>query len=154
MKVRIEISDNGNSEEEVIIRCNRLDERVQKVYDTVMDITKDSMHLLLSKGDVDYYIALDRILFFETSDSCISAHTADNVYETSFRLYELEELLPRNFMRVSKSTIINLNHIYSMSRNLSSSSQVQFLNTHKQVFVSRHYYKSVKTRLEEKRRCI
>ncbi|MDF2537324.1 MAG: response regulator of the LytR/AlgR family [Herbinix sp.] len=150
MKVRIEISENLNGDE-VIIRCSKLDERAQKIYDTVMDIAKGSKHLMLYKGNVEYYISLETILFFETSDNCISAHTVNSVYETTYRLYELEELLPGSFMRVSKSTIINLSHIYSISRNLTSSNEIQFLNTHKQVFVSRHYYKSLKLRLEEMR---
>lgn len=154
MKVRIEINENIHDEDEVIIRCSKLDDRVRRIFDTVTDITKGSMHLLLSRGNVDFYIPLDSILFFETSDSCISAHTAQSVYETTYRLYELEELLPGYFMRISKSTIINLNHVYSISRNLTSSSAVQLRNTHKQVFVSRHYYKSLKERLEEKRKCI
>ncbi len=154
MKVRIEINDKTNDEEEVIIRCGKLDERVQRVYDTIVEITKGSRHLMLYKGNVEFYIPLDSILFFETSDSCISAHTADNVYSTTYRLYELEELLPGNFMRVSKSTILNLNHVYSITRNITSSSAIQLKNTHKQVFVSRHYYKSLKLRLEEKRKCI
>lgn len=105
-----------------------------------MDLVKGSRHLMLYKDNVDFYIPLDSILFFETSINCISAHTADRVYETTYRLYELEELLPGNYMRVSKSTIINLDHIYSISRNLTSSSAIQLRNTHKQVFVSRHYY--------------
>lgn len=109
---------------------------------------------MLYKGNVEYYISLDNILFFETMDNCISAHTVNNVYETTYRLYELEELLPGYFMRVSKSTILNLNHIYSISRNLTASSEVQFNNTHKQVYVSRYYYKSLKCRLEEKRKSI
>ena len=153
MKVRIEISENMNGDE-VIIRCEKLDERVQRVYNTVMDITKCSRDFMLYKGKTEYYIPLDSILFFETSNNSISAHTVDSVYETTYRLYELEELLPGNFMRVSKSTIINLNHIYSISRNLTSSSEIQLMNTHKKVFVSRYYYKSLKLRLEEKRRCI
>lgn len=154
MKVRIEINENTNDADEVIIRCSKLDERVQMIFDTVTDISKGSKNLKLNKGNVDFYIPLDSILFFETSDSGISTHTAKSVYETTYRLYELEEILPGNFMRVSKSTIINLNHIYSISRNLTSSSAIQLRNTHKQVFVSRHYYKSLKQRLEEKRRCI
>ena len=49
MKVRIEIDENMNNDE-VIIRCSKLDERVQRVYDTIMDITKGSRHLMLYKG--------------------------------------------------------------------------------------------------------
>ena len=153
MKVKIDI-DESLKEDEIIIRCSKLDEKTQKVYDALMNITKESKHLMLYKGNVEYYFPLEDILFFETTDNCVSAHTVNSVYETTYRLYELEELLPGHFMRVSKSTILNLNHIYSISRNLTASSEVQFMNTHKQVFVSRYYYKSLKTRLEEKRKSI
>lgn len=153
MKVRIDIDENLK-EDEIIIRSSSISEKTQKIYDALMDITKKAKSLILYKGNVEYYIPLDTILFFETADSGISAHTVDNVYETTYRLYELEELLPGHFMRVSKSTILNLNHIYSISHNLTASSEVQFLNTHKQVYVSRYYYKSLKYRLEEKRKSI
>lgn len=154
MKVRIEINDNINEEDEIIIKCGKLDDKIQKLYDTVMDISKGSKHLKLYQGNVEYYISLDSVLFFETSDNCISAHTVGSVYESTYRLYELEELLSGNFMRVSKSTILNIDHIYSITKNLTSSSEVQLLNTHKRVFVSRHYYKLLKLRLEEKRECL
>jgi len=153
MKVRIDIDENLE-EDEIIIRCSKLDDKTRKAYDTLMDITKESKHLMLYKGNVEYYFPAENILFFETTDNCISAHTVDNFFETTYRLYELEELLPGYFMRVSKSTILNLNHIYSVSRNLTASSEVQFANTHKQVYVSRYYYKSLKCRLEEKRKSI
>jgi len=153
MKVRVEIEEKLE-EDEILIRCSRLDERTQKVYDALMDITKGSHHLMLNKGNVEYFMPLENILFFETAENCISAHTVNNVFETTYRLYELEELLPGYFMRVSKSTILNVNQIYSISRNLTASSEVQFKNTHKQVYVSRLYYKSLKCRLEEKRNSI
>lgn len=153
MKVRIDIDENL-IEGEIIIRSSQLDERTQKIFDALMDITKEAKQLLLYKGNVEYYIPLDSILFFETSPDCIRAHTVNNVFDTTYRLYELEELLPGYFLRVSKSTILNINHIYSISRNLTASSEVQFVNTHKQVYVSRYYYKSLKYRLDEKRKSI
>ncbi len=153
MKVRVEIDENLK-EDEIIIRSNILDDKTQKVYDALMDITRGSQHLMLYKGNVEYYMPLESILFFETADNCISAHTANNIFETTYRLYELEEKLPGYFMRVSKSTILNVNQIYSISRNLTASSEVQFIGTHKQVYVSRLYYKSLKCRLEEKRKSI
>lgn len=67
------------------------------------------------------------------------------------QLYELEELLPGSFMRISKSAIVNTSHIYSISRNLTASSVVAFADTHKQVYVSRYYYKPLINKLEEKR---
>ena len=94
---------------------------------------------------------LQEILFFETEGTSIRAHTKDDIYGARYRLYELEETLPGYFMRVSKSTILNIRHIYAMTRSLSASCVVEFKDTHKQVYVSRHYYKPLKNRLEEKR---
>ncbi len=153
MKVRIEIDENLQ-EQEVIIRSRSLNEKTQNIYELLKDISKESKHLLLRKDSTEYYLPIDSILFFETMDGCISAHTIDNIYQTEYRLYELEELLPGCFIRVSKSAILNLNHIYSITRNLTASSVVQFMNTHKQVYVSRYYYKLLKCRLDEKRACL
>ena len=94
---------------------------------------------------------MDNILFFETDPAGICAHTVDDVYQTHYKLYELEELLPGHFMRVSKSAILNTRQIFSITKNISSVSTVQFQHTHKQVNVSRNYYKPLKYKLEEKR---
>lgn len=151
MKVSIEIDDDL-LENEVIIKCSKLDEDIKRVYDILMDTAKEARYPVLYKGNVEYYLSMNDILFFETSDNCICAHTVDDVYETTYHLYELEVILPGYFMRVSKSTILNINHIYSISRNITASSLVQFMHTHKQVYVSRNYYKTLKFRLEEKRK--
>ena len=153
MKVQIDI-DEELLENTVIIRCNKLDEKIQKMQAMLMDLIKESKYLVLYNENTECYVSLDNILFFETADNCICAHTVDNIYQTRYRLYELEEILPGCFMRVSKSTILNLNHIYAITRNITASSIVQFMNSHKQVYVSRYYYKPLKCRLEEKRKSL
>ncbi|PXV90304.1 LytTR family transcriptional regulator [Lachnotalea glycerini] len=150
MKIRIEVDENL-IEEEVVIRCSRLNTDIQKIQQAVSDITSKAQRFVFYKGDTEYYLLLEEILFFETEANGICVHTLDNVYQTKYKLYELEELLPGFFMRVSKSAILNVNQIYSISRNLTASSIVQFQNTHKQVYVSRYYYKLLKQKLEEKR---
>lgn len=96
---------------------------------------------------------MNDILFFETADSGVVAHTGNDLYEARYKLYELEEILPGFFMRVSKSTILNTTHIFSINRNLTASSVVAFENTHKKVYVSRYYYKPLIRKLEERRLC-
>ncbi|MDD3415831.1 MAG: LytTR family DNA-binding domain-containing protein [Lachnospiraceae bacterium] len=103
------------------------------------------------RGETEYFISPKKILFFETDAEGVCAHTRDEVYLVRHKLYELEELLPGFFVRVSKSTILNLNEIYSVEKTISTSSVVQFQNTYKQVYVSRHYLKALRDRLEEKR---
>ena len=81
------------------------------------------------------------ILFFETEDKWINVHTAEDIFQTRQKLYELEELLPRYFLRISKSAILNTHKVYSIHKNIAASSVVEFVDSHKQVFVSRNYYK-------------
>ena len=151
MKIRVEL-DNKIEENEVIIKCNELNEEVKNIQIVLGEMLSQKKHMTFYKGETEYYLSLEEILFFETEDSGICAHTIDNIYSVKYKLYVLEELLPGYFMRVSKSTILNTNHIYSITRSISSSSRVEFQNTHKQVYVSRYYYKPLKIKLLEKRK--
>ena len=150
MKIKIEI-DESLSEDEVLIRCRGLTEQVTEIQKAVSLVVNTSQRFVFYRGNTEYYLALDEILFFETDGDGINAHTRDNIYQTKYKLYELEDLLPGCFMRISKSSIVNTNHIYSISRNLTASSVVAFAGTHKQVYVSRYYYKPLVNKLEEKR---
>lgn len=150
MKIRIEIDEN-QTEDEVIIRCRGLTEQVAGIQRAVSEAVGASQKLPFYKGSTEYYLMLDEILFFETDENGIAAHTKKDIYQTRYKLYELEDMLPGFFMRVSKSAILNTNHIYSINRNLTASSVVAFQDTHKQVYVSRYYYKPLISKLEEKR---
>lgn len=150
MKIKIEIDENL-TEEEIVIRGSTLTEEMAAVQRAVADVLARKQTLTFYKNETEYYIPLDEILFFETDDGGISAHAAVDVYTVKYKLYELEQVLPRNFIRVSKSTILNVSKVYSVERNLTASSIVQFAGSHKQVYVSRYYYKSLKISLEEKR---
>lgn len=151
MKIRIEV-DNQIKENEVIIKCNELSEEIENIQIMLEDMIYLKKHITFYKGGSEYNIYLKEILFFNTEENGICAHTIDNIYNVKYKLYELEELLPGCFIRVSKSTILNVNHIYSITHSLSSSSKVEFKNTHKQVYVSRYYYKPLKIKLLEKRK--
>ncbi len=150
MKIKIEIDENL-TEEEIVIRGSSLTEEMAAVQKAVADVLLRKQTFTFYKNETEFYIPLDEILFFETETGGISAHTAGEVYAVKYKLYELEQVLPRNFIRVSKSTILNTAKVYSVERNLTASSVVAFAGTHKQVYVSRYYYKSLKISLEEKR---
>lgn len=150
MKIRIEI-DERMEEDEVVIHCRSLNEQISTIQKAVSDIVSSTERLVFYKENTEYYLTLDNILFFETENGSIQAHTKNDIYQTKHKLYELEDILPGCFMRVSKSTILNTNHIYSINRNLTAASAVQFEDCHKQVYVSRYYYKPLISKLEEKR---
>ena len=148
-KVKIEIDEQLN-ESEVVIRCREADESVIKLQKLISAASDNGGQISFFKNDTEFFLPLDNVLFFETDGGIIRAHTADDEFDVKFKLYELEDKLPRSFMRVSKSTILNIREIFTIDRSLYSSSIVSFRDTHKQVFVSRHYYKTLTERLESK----
>lgn len=150
MKVKIEI-DSELQEMEVIIRCGQLDDSVINLQNILAKQEDGRQCISLTGGETSYYVPLEKIFFFETEGGVIHAHTANKMYEASYKLYELEELLPAGFMRVSKSTIVNLDKIYSITRNLTASSGVEFVGSSKKALVSRGYYKALVERLGMRR---
>lgn len=151
MRIRIEI-DETIKDEEVIIRCKELNNEIHEIQNTISAILSKKEQIVFYKDETEYYLPLASILFFETEGDHIFAHTVDDMYQIRYRLYELEEILPLEFIRVSKSTILNVSHIKSINRNIISSSTIGFHNSHKKTYVSRHYFKDFKIRLMEVRR--
>lgn len=150
MKITVEIDENY-IEDEVVIRCREVNDMVNSIHKAVSDITKKKTKLSLLKGSKAFYISIEDILFFESDDSIICAHTASDIYMTKYKLYELEQILPWYFSRISKSAILNVKKVYSITKNITASSVIEFKETPKQVYVSRAYYKPLMSKIEEMR---
>ena len=148
MKVCIEL-DPQMDEPEMIIRAPRLTEDVARLQQLILE--QKMTPLTFYKDRSEYFVDVSEILFFETDGEKIYGHTREEAYEVRQKLYELEEILPVAFCRVSKSTIVNTKQIYSIEKSFSGTSTVNFYQTHKQVHVSRHYYQLLKERLKEMR---
>ena len=149
MKIKIEITDNIE-EDEIIIRCKELSGTVEEIQKAISEKTSRMPKMVFYKEKDEYYFPLVNILFFETDQDAVYAHTAADIFKTEFKLYELQKMLPEKFVRVSKSAIVNIVHILSISKNLASSSLIKFQKSHKQIYVSRLYYKSLKQKLNER----
>ena len=148
MKVRIEL-DPQMDEPEMIIRAPRLTEDVARLQQLILE--QKMTPLTFYKDRSEYFVDVSKILFFETDGEKIYGHTKEEAYEVRQKLYELEEILPIAFCRISKSTIVNTKQIYAIEKSFSGTSTVNFYQTHKQVHVSRHYYQLLKERLKEMR---
>ena len=150
MKIEIDIDENIE-DLEVIIKCAVINDKVQKLQRYLSDVSQDKKQVIFYQKEKEYYFDVSRILFFETSENGIDAHTKDDIFNVRYKLYELEELLPAYFMRVSKSTILNTHEVYSITKNITSASKVEIHGTHKRVYVSRNYYKTLKYILQERK---
>ena len=147
-KVRFEITPE--CEEEIIIKCKELSDEVLLIERYINSNSTSEIELHL--GGKDYFVPLNEILFFESTDSKTAAHTKDKMFYTTLKLYELEEKLPRYFMRVSKSCIINLNSVSSLRRELTGICETSFKGSAKKIFVSRNYYKPFREKINDLRK--
>lgn len=149
MRIKIEIEENL-TEDEIIIRCNHLNENIIAIQKNIADAIHGRQQLMVMKGDKEYYLLLTEIMFLETTENQVAVHSANQIFYTRLKLYELQELLPAVFMRVSKSTIINTEKIRSVKKNITGASEVEFAGCHKVAYVSRSYLKPFMGRMEER----
>ena len=96
----------------------------------------------------EFFFSPHQILFYEASDDSTYAHTPAHTYRVRFRLYELEALLPPEFLRVSKSAIVNTSHILSFATTVGTTGVVEFFHSHKRLHISRRYIKALRAALK------
>ena len=147
MRTRIEQTGEGEAEE-VIIRCRQVTPEIEAMARQIGRLDKHPVSPVFFKGDMQFYLSLAEILFFETDAERVFAHTAADSFETRMRLYELEAILPGNFVRVSRSAIVNSQHVYSIRKGLTGVSLVTFRKTHKVIYCSRMYSSNLITKME------
>jgi DNA-binding LytR/AlgR family response regulator len=146
VKIRIEVV-SGLGEDEIVIRCGRVDDTINRIHQYVLQETQGGEKITFFKDNQEFYFPLEDVLFFETEGEHIYAHTSSDAYRIKYRLYELVELLPEEFVRASKSAIVNAGKVYSIAKNITASSLVRFVGSHKQIYVSRYYYAELRRRL-------
>lgn len=148
MKINLEV-DERLMDTEITIRTPDVNDQINRLMKEITEQFKEQPKIAFYQEGIRYFIDLENILFFETVDRKVCAHTADSTYSVSLKLYELEESLPLTFIRSSKSTIVNLKQIFSVDHSLRRN-LVRFRNSHKQLYVSRAYYQEFKRQLDER----
>jgi len=149
MKLRVEIDPNAN--EEIVIKIKEFNDASRSLIDAAGRLLSSAGELEVTDGEKDVFIRISDCLFFDTCDGRVNAHTADGDYVCSQKLYELEKILPRSFVRASKASIVNTEKISSMMRSLTGVTDAGFFGTNKTVSVSRLYYHTVKDTIDETR---
>lgn len=142
--MEIEIVHERQEGIKVTIDCPKTDKTVEDLkrhieqYDSKIKGYKNSEVCLVDIKDI-YYI--------ETVDSKTFVYTKDDVIEIHYRIYELEEILSgKDFIRTSKSQIINISKMKALSPQINRTILVT-LDNGECLQISRRYVKDLKQKL-------
>ena len=143
MKIILEDLSPGE-EEQIIIKCHELRPEMLKlinklkIWDSfLIGYAGNGVHRL-SPADINYIEAVDRKVFI---------YDESTAYESRQKLYELEETLAiHDFIRVSKSVLVNLRKIKSIIPSFSGRMEAVLQNGEK-VICSRQYISELKSLL-------
>ena len=143
MKIVIRQDENA-VETEITVVCRQIDAEIEQIL-SVVSLAGNTVAGI--RGDETCFIPLKEILYFESVDNKVFFYTDGETYETTVKLYQLEEKLQNSkFARISKSTIANLNRFHSIRPEKNSRLTATLMNGEKLV-VSRQYIGEIKRKL-------
>ena len=144
MEVRIEQIEK-TQQELVLIRCRAVTDEVREIEAFV----KSRQGSLSGIADEKQYeIAVTDVCYIESVDGKTFLYTNDRVFETAYRLYELEELrAPKHFLRISKPMLVNLMKIQSIQPAFNGRF-LAILHSGEKIIISRSYVKALKAALK------
>ena len=135
MKITIENIPVGN-EPEIIIKCNKPDDSLLQL---IYAIKSASKNLIGIKNLQMHIISPKDVFYFESVDNKVFIYCEEKVFQSRLKLYEIEtEYENRDFFRASKSIILNISKIESVSPIFYGKFEALLQNGEK-VFISRQY---------------
>ncbi len=147
MKVKFDINE-AYDEQEIIIKSNKMTDEIKSIVD-FLDSGGNNKNKSIT-GTVNDKIVLfdiEEIYRIYAEKGKVFAKTTRGKCELKLRLYEVEEKVTgSDFVRISKSEIINLKKVAYFETSLTGTIEVVFANK-ENTFVSRRYIKSLKERL-------
>lgn len=143
MKITVMDIEPGE-EEEIIVKCHKLDESLVKMLN---HFKQGGIKLNVYRDGSIHRIEPEEVYYFESVDQRVFAYCKAEVYEIKSKLYELEEELPgQDFLRATKSTILNLNKVKSLTPAFGGRFEALLENGEKAI-ISRQYVGDLKEKL-------
>ena len=143
MKINLDI-DGKYDDIEVIIRAPHLNNDIERIVAMMRMI---DMQIAVRKDNETVLLDTDKILYVEAVDRKTFVYTNVDTYESELKLYELEQqLIERDFLRISKQSIVNLRKIKSLKTDVNRKIRITLQNG-EQIVVSRMYSDELRRKL-------
>ncbi len=145
--MEIKLIENKSLKSSLItIECKEADEKILDIIHLIKSTDAKGKRIVGIKDSDTYCIEPEDVFYFESVDRKTFCYTEKSVYETELKLYELEGFAKADFMRISKSCVVNLNRIKSIRPDFGGKILATMQNGEK-VYVSRQYANELKIKL-------
>lgn len=143
------ITKAEKSQPEVVeIHCHKISDEVKEI---VAFVKSRQGQLTGVIDDRQFEVPVGDIFYIEAVDNKTFIYTQSKVFETKQKLYELEEILKdKRFLRISKSTLLNLMKISSIKPALNGRFTA-VLYSGEETVISRKYVPELKKALKGER---
>ena len=138
----MKIIEHKDNDRMVEIQFDSIDEKKAWMESMKVNNTK----ILASKNGRNHFLPLHEIYYIESIDKTTILYTKDDSYVSLLRLYQIEEAVNDDFIRINKSTIINLQYLKCMKADIGSRIRLEFHNGERFI-VTRAYVKEFKRKL-------
>ena len=143
LKIEIFVDEKA-TDLNISITCKQLTPDIEKILATLRMMNHQ---LMAKKNDETYLLDITQVIYIESVDRKCFIYTSDEMYESDFRLYELEQQLEGyGFFRVSKSFLIHLQNVQSLKAEINRKIRITMSNG-EQIIASRQYADELKKRL-------
>ena len=143
MKVQVTLDDKYE-EIEVNINARNFDEEVQQLMHKLKTPTTSVID-----GYINQEIRMLKVAEIYTvyvEEGKVYFQTDEEEYQSKKKLFEIEKMLDKQFSRVNKSMLVNVDHIRSFQLNMLGSTEL-ILHNGATVHVSRKFLKDLKKKL-------
>ena len=144
MKINL-IINQELKETEVHVHAKEYTEQIEKLMRQLQSAHSSSMITGYLKQEI-HLLKMDEIYSIYAEGAKVYLQTEEQEFEARKKLYELEMQLANDFVRVNKSTLINLNKVASIQLATIGSTQV-ILDNEVSLPISRKYLKELKVQL-------
>ena len=128
------------------IHTNELTDKVSKAI-SILESDESNDMIAVKKGSDIALLQLDEIYMFRVEDKQVTVYTESSNYLIKKALYQVEEGLDSDFIRISKTTIINLKKIERVAPSLKGMMFIELKNGLKDN-ISRKYLPDFKKALD------
>lgn len=145
--MKIILNDTESEEIEIIVNGKLKNQKVLKIVEALRSVDFQDK-IILKKDDKTIIKEINEIEYFESDKNNVYAISNKVRYNVKFKLYEVETFSSNEFVRISKSCVVNITFIDHIEKEFSGNYLIITKNKDK-LIMSRSYFNTFKKVIEK-----